>query len=189
MIDDFENKEVLTSGELWSQICSSLPEVQAEATPENNTEFKDSFQPSAQVGVQVNGQSNGTNTSSPSAKWEPMEDSEIYIASLGIDLLPCFCLSPSWFDISFSSPCFPSTIILSIIYPSVFSLSLRWMRYRSDCRKCEKGLQLMIIYIIDSSAHYYVYYICRYIWYNWHVVFSYITDQWYIFLNFDSLTE
>lgn len=82
MIDDFENKEVLTSGELWSQICSSLPEVQAEATPENNTEFKDSFQPSAQVGVQVNGQSNGTNTSSPSAKWEPMEDSEIYIASL-----------------------------------------------------------------------------------------------------------
>lgn len=84
MIDDFETKEVLTSGELWSQICSSLPEVQAEATPENNnTEFNDSFQPAAQVGVQVNGQSNETNGNSPGAKWEPMEDSEIYIASLG----------------------------------------------------------------------------------------------------------
>ncbi|XP_053192304.1 coiled-coil domain-containing protein 32 [Scomber japonicus] len=83
MIDDFETKEVLTSGELWSQICSSLPEVQAETTPENNnTEFNDSFQPAAQVGVQVNGQSNGTNGNSPGAKWEPMEDSEIYIASL-----------------------------------------------------------------------------------------------------------
>ncbi|CAK6956956.1 coiled-coil domain-containing protein 32 [Scomber scombrus] len=82
MIDDFETKEALTSGELWSQICSSLPGVQAEATPENNnTEFNDSFQPAAQVGVQVNGQSNG-NSSSPGAKWEPMEDSEIYIASL-----------------------------------------------------------------------------------------------------------
>lgn len=78
MIDDFESQEIRTSGELWSQICSSLPEVQAEATPDNNTEFKDSFQPAAQV----NGQANGTNNSSPSVKWEPMEDSEIYIASL-----------------------------------------------------------------------------------------------------------
>ncbi|KAG7238477.1 hypothetical protein INR49_030750 [Caranx melampygus] len=78
MTDDFENQEVRSSGELWSEICSSLPEVQAEATPENNTEFKDSFQPAAPV----NGQSNGTDISSPSAKWEPMEDSEIYIASL-----------------------------------------------------------------------------------------------------------
>lgn len=86
MIDDFESQEIRTSGELWSQICSSLPEVQAEATPDNNTEFKDSFQPAAQV----NGQANGTNNSSSSVKWEPMEDSEIYIASLGIDLLPCF---------------------------------------------------------------------------------------------------
>ena len=54
-----------------------------EATPEINTEFKDSFQPAAQVGVQVNGQSNWTHASSSSAKWEPMEDSESYIASLG----------------------------------------------------------------------------------------------------------
>ncbi|KAM7375892.1 hypothetical protein PAMP_005654 [Pampus punctatissimus] len=82
MIDDFESREVRSSGELWSQICSSLPGVQTEPTPENNPEFKDSFQPAAQVGLQVNGQSNGTNSSSPSAKWEPMEDSEMYIASL-----------------------------------------------------------------------------------------------------------
>lgn len=82
MVDDFEGQQVRSSGELWSEICSSLPEVRAEETAENNTEFKDSFQPAAQVGVQVNGHSNGTNTSSSSAKWEPMEDSEIYIASL-----------------------------------------------------------------------------------------------------------
>ncbi|KAM9842844.1 coiled-coil domain-containing protein 32 [Aulostomus maculatus] len=81
MIDDFENQEVRTSGELWSEICSSLPEMKAEATPDNNTEFQDSFQPTAQV--QVNVQSNGTtNKTSPSSGWEPMEDSEIYIASL-----------------------------------------------------------------------------------------------------------
>lgn len=82
MIDDFESQEVRSSGELWTEICSSLPEAQAEGPPEINTEFKDSFQPAAQVGVQVNGQSNGTNTYSSSAKWEPMEDSEVYIASL-----------------------------------------------------------------------------------------------------------
>ncbi|XP_059209696.1 coiled-coil domain-containing protein 32 [Centropristis striata] len=85
MIDDFESQQVRSSGELWTQICSSLPEAQAEAeaeaAPEINTEFKDSFHPVAQ-GVQVNGHSNGTSTSSSSAKWEPMEDSEIYIASL-----------------------------------------------------------------------------------------------------------
>ncbi|KAM9341088.1 coiled-coil domain-containing protein 32 [Symphorus nematophorus] len=83
MVDDFEGQEVRSSGELWSEICSSLPESGAEGAAENNTEFKDSFQPAAHVGVQeVNGQSNGTNSSSSSAKWEPMEDSEIYIASL-----------------------------------------------------------------------------------------------------------
>ncbi|KAM3595325.1 uncharacterized protein V6R79_021723 [Siganus canaliculatus] len=79
MIDDFEGQEVRSSGELWSEICSNLPDGQVEAAPENNSEFKDSFQPETQ---QVNGQSNGTHTSSCSAKWEPMEDSEIYIASL-----------------------------------------------------------------------------------------------------------
>lgn len=78
MIDDFEKQEVRSSGELWSEICSSLPEVQTEATPESSTDFKDSFHPP----VQVNGQANGTDTSPSSAKWEPMEDSEIYIATL-----------------------------------------------------------------------------------------------------------
>lgn len=82
MIDDFEGQEVRSSGELWSEICSSLPEAQAETNADNNTDFKDSFQPDPQVGVQVNGQSNGTSTGSPSAKWEPMEDSEMYIATL-----------------------------------------------------------------------------------------------------------
>lgn len=83
MVDNFEDQEVRSSVELWSEICSSLPEVRDEAAIENNTEFKDSFQPSAPVGVQVKVH-NGTNTTSSSnAKWEPMEDSEIYIASLG----------------------------------------------------------------------------------------------------------
>ncbi|XP_008284557.1 coiled-coil domain-containing protein 32 [Stegastes partitus] len=82
MIDDFESQEVRSSGELWSEICSSLPEVRAEEAPETNTEFKDSFHPAAPVGLQVNGQANGTDTSSSSAKWEPMEDSEMYIATL-----------------------------------------------------------------------------------------------------------
>lgn len=82
MIDDFENQEVRSSGDLWSEICSNLPEGQAEISPDNNTDFKDSFEPAAPVSVQVNGQSNGTNSSSSAARWEPMEDSEMYIASL-----------------------------------------------------------------------------------------------------------
>ncbi|CAJ1073554.1 coiled-coil domain-containing protein 32 [Xyrichtys novacula] len=82
MVDDFESQEVRSSGELWSEICSNLPEGRAEASGDNNPEFNDSFQPAEPVGVQVNGLSNGTNTSAPSAKWEPMEDSEMYIASL-----------------------------------------------------------------------------------------------------------
>ncbi|XP_029900083.1 coiled-coil domain-containing protein 32 [Myripristis murdjan] len=82
MIDEFEHQEVRTSGELWTEICSGLPQVQEEAAQENKPQFTDSFQPAAQVGVQSNGQSNGTSAGSSSAKWEPMEDSEIYIASL-----------------------------------------------------------------------------------------------------------
>lgn len=78
MIDDFEGHEVRSSGELWSEICSSLPQVQTETSPENNTEFNDSFQPGT---AQVNGPSS-TCSSSSSATWEPMEDSEIYIAAL-----------------------------------------------------------------------------------------------------------
>lgn len=82
MIDDFERQEVRSSGELWSQICSDLPGVQEETSPETGSEFKDSFQPTAQQGLQANGHSHGTSTESSSARWEPMEDSEIYIASL-----------------------------------------------------------------------------------------------------------
>ncbi|KAI3367701.1 hypothetical protein L3Q82_026541 [Scortum barcoo] len=79
MGDDFDSQEeVRSSGELWSQICSGLPAVRAEGTPEDSSEFRDSFQPAAHGGVQGNGQSNGTTSSS----WEPMEDSEMYIASL-----------------------------------------------------------------------------------------------------------
>lgn len=78
MVDDFESQEVRSSGELWSEICSNLPDGRAD----NNTEFKDSFQPAAQVGEQINGQSNVTVISAPAARWEPMEDSEMYIASL-----------------------------------------------------------------------------------------------------------
>lgn len=103
MVDDFESQEVRSSGELWSEICSGLPGVRAEAAPENNTEFKDSFQPAAQVGVQVNGQSNGTNSSSSGAKWEPMEDSEIYIASLGTGIHPSCLLHDCRPHVAFSS--------------------------------------------------------------------------------------
>ncbi|KAM4624885.1 coiled-coil domain-containing protein 32 [Polymixia lowei] len=83
MIDDFENNEVRSSGELWSEICSNLPNVQEEEVcQENGPQFTDSFQPASPIGVQFNGQSNGTFSSSSNTKWEPMEDSEIYIASL-----------------------------------------------------------------------------------------------------------
>lgn len=83
MVDDFAVQEVRSSGELWSEICSSLPEVREEPSEEKNTEFKDSFQPAAPVGEQVNGRCGEADTTSTSAKWEPMEDSDIYIASLG----------------------------------------------------------------------------------------------------------
>lgn len=95
MIDDFRSQEgARSSGELWTEICSSLPGSQAAAAPEVNTEFRDSFEPAAQVGVQVNGHSNGTNDSSSDAIWEPMEDSDIYIASLGTYIFPALSLHP-----------------------------------------------------------------------------------------------
>lgn len=82
IMDDFGVQEVRSSGELWSDICSTLPEVKDEvANREHNTLFTDSFQPPSQGNGQTHGQSehvpNGT-----SKKWEPMDDSEIYIASL-----------------------------------------------------------------------------------------------------------
>lgn len=70
MIDDSETHVVRSSGDLWSEICSSLPQPQ-----ELDGEFTDSFQPS-----QGSPQSNLPRASfSP---WEPMADSEVYIASL-----------------------------------------------------------------------------------------------------------
>uniref|UniRef100_A0A3Q2P336 Coiled-coil domain containing 32 n=1 Tax=Fundulus heteroclitus TaxID=8078 RepID=A0A3Q2P336_FUNHE len=77
MVDNFDGQEVQSSGELWSQICSSLPEVQA---PQSSPDFTDSFRPAAQHEVQASAPVNRTNTSS--AQWKPMEDSESYLASL-----------------------------------------------------------------------------------------------------------
>ncbi|XP_034432372.1 coiled-coil domain-containing protein 32 [Hippoglossus hippoglossus] len=86
MSDVFDSQEARSSGELWTEICSTLLGQQPEAAPEdernNNIEFNDSFQPAAPVPGQLNGHINGTGISSSDAKWEPMEDSEIYIASL-----------------------------------------------------------------------------------------------------------
>lgn len=71
MIDDSETHVVRSSGDLWSEICSSLPQSQ-----ELDGQFTDSFQPS-----QGSPQPNFPRASfSP---WEPMADSEVYIASLG----------------------------------------------------------------------------------------------------------
>lgn len=117
MIDDFESQEVRSSGDLWSEICSSLPEVQP---PENNTDFKDSFQPETQVGPLVNGQSNGSTTGSPSAKWEPMEDSQVYLASLGIALLRFVPSLTVDLTFLFSSPCLPSHRSCHSSYSSVW---------------------------------------------------------------------
>lgn len=79
MIDDFENHGTRSSGELWTEICSSLPGVQDDALEANDDpQFTDSFQPATLLGVLSTGQFNCT----PISKWEPMEDSDIYIASL-----------------------------------------------------------------------------------------------------------
>ncbi|KAG5265548.1 hypothetical protein AALO_G00243700 [Alosa alosa] len=77
MIDDFESKGARSSGELWSEICSNLPKTQEEGQDEK-AQFTDSFQPSAQNGTQ----GNGICSMSAFSPWEPMADSDIYIASL-----------------------------------------------------------------------------------------------------------
>lgn len=79
MVDDFEGGEVRSSGELWSEICSSLPQAQNGTPADNNPDFSDSFQPGT---GQSNGQTHGASTCPSGARWEPMEDSEMYIASL-----------------------------------------------------------------------------------------------------------
>ena len=114
MSDVFDSQEARSSGELWTEICSTLPGQQPEAAPEdvrnNNIEFNDSFQPAAPVPGQLNGHTHGTGIGSSGAIWEPMEDSEIYIASLGNVLLPCVTLN------GFISSIHP--IIPSLIQPS-----------------------------------------------------------------------
>lgn len=86
MEEDFgvPEEEVPSSGELWSHICSTLPGVKEEqVTRENTSRFTDSFQPS--TGQSVNVQStNGTSNTN----WKPMDDSEVYIASLGLYFVP-----------------------------------------------------------------------------------------------------
>ncbi|KAJ8399484.1 hypothetical protein AAFF_G00411960 [Aldrovandia affinis] len=72
MINDFGNGEARSSGELWSEICSGLPDQTEE--DEEVAEFTDSFHPQFQEGKQENA-GNGI-------PWEPMADSEVYIASL-----------------------------------------------------------------------------------------------------------
>ncbi|KAJ7989296.1 hypothetical protein DPEC_G00318010 [Dallia pectoralis] len=85
MIDDFGSQEARSSIELWSEICSSLPDVQVhgDAGPEpggDATLFTDSFQPThVSNGLQLHGTSIN---SSSRCTWEPMEDSDVYIASL-----------------------------------------------------------------------------------------------------------
>ncbi|CDQ90585.1 unnamed protein product [Oncorhynchus mykiss] len=85
MIDDFESHKARSSRDLWSEICWSLPDVQVEEEDQGRGEdnaalFKDSFQPS-HVGNDL--QSNGMSMSfSSHSVWEPMEDSDVYIASL-----------------------------------------------------------------------------------------------------------
>lgn len=79
MIDDFENKDARSSGELWSEICSSLPKPQEEGQ-DGKAEFTDSFQPAPPSNTQLNGAS--SNPAVPTGPWEPMADSEMYLASL-----------------------------------------------------------------------------------------------------------
>ncbi|KAL0969635.1 hypothetical protein UPYG_G00230110 [Umbra pygmaea] len=85
MIDDFENHKARSSVELWSEICSTLPDVQVEEevqaeVGDGSALFEDSFQPT-HFGNDL--PHNGMSTSSSSQSvWEPMEDSDVYIASL-----------------------------------------------------------------------------------------------------------
>ncbi|KAG7465618.1 hypothetical protein MATL_G00155350 [Megalops atlanticus] len=72
MIDDFGSPEARSSRELWSEICSGLPEQRTDG--EEAAEFTDSFQPPLQDSDRANA-ANGV-------PWEPMADSEVYIASL-----------------------------------------------------------------------------------------------------------
>ncbi|XP_010877780.1 coiled-coil domain-containing protein 32 [Esox lucius] len=83
MIEDFESQETRSSVELWSEVCSNLPGVLEEDPGKEGGDvalFTDSFQPT-HVGNGL--QHNGVSINSSSHRdWEPMEDSDVYIASL-----------------------------------------------------------------------------------------------------------
>ncbi|XP_056624658.1 coiled-coil domain-containing protein 32 [Triplophysa dalaica] len=72
MIGDFETHVVRSSGDLWSEVCSSLPQPREF----EDGQFTDSFQPSAQESPHPNSPRASLNP------WEPMADSDVYIASL-----------------------------------------------------------------------------------------------------------
>lgn len=76
MIEDSEELETRSSGDLWSEICSSLPDPEEQGPSDG--QFTDSFQPP----TQETNQTNFTSPTSTFSPWEPMADSEVYIASL-----------------------------------------------------------------------------------------------------------
>ncbi|XP_017332292.1 coiled-coil domain-containing protein 32 [Ictalurus punctatus] len=78
MSDDSESFETRSSGDLWSEICSDLPEPLDHGAADEL--FTDSFQPQGPVSNQSNFTSPSNLTSS--SQWEPMADSAVYIASL-----------------------------------------------------------------------------------------------------------
>lgn len=80
MSDDSESFETRSSGDLWSEICSDLPEPLDQGAADEL--FTDSFQPQGPVSNQSNFTSPSNLTSS--SQWEPMADSAVYIASLGM---------------------------------------------------------------------------------------------------------
>lgn len=77
MIEEFENKDTRSSGELWSEICASLPNNNE--SRDEKGQFTDSFQPQPQSNLSA---ANGNSSHASFSPWEPMADSEIYIASL-----------------------------------------------------------------------------------------------------------
>ncbi|MCJ8736979.1 hypothetical protein PDJAM_G00018680 [Pangasius djambal] len=78
MSDDAKGLETRSSGDLWSEICSDLPEPPEHGAADEH--FTDSFQPHCPVSNQSNFTSPSNLTSS--SQWEPMADSAVYIASL-----------------------------------------------------------------------------------------------------------
>ncbi|TSN67135.1 hypothetical protein Baya_8951 [Bagarius yarrelli] len=78
MSDESRNFETRSSCDLWSEICSDLPEPPEQETTDEH--FTDSFRPQCPVSNQGSFTSPSNLTSS--SQWEPMADSAVYIASL-----------------------------------------------------------------------------------------------------------